>query len=61
MRYVELTLLGSPASEPVSIIIPYNGDEFEFLATEWREIARVAAEKGEPVRADRMMARVFNR
>lgn len=60
MRYVELTLLGSPASKPVSIVLPYNGDAFEFLSTEWREIARHSADKEEPVRTGRMMARVFN-
>jgi hypothetical protein len=43
MRYVTLKKLGTPRDQGVSITIPYNGDEFEFLDPEWRGLARRAA------------------
>jgi hypothetical protein len=62
MRYVTLTRLGSPALKPVSITIPYNGDEFEFLSPEWRGLARqAAATEGGILRDDRMVARVHEK
>jgi hypothetical protein len=63
MRYVTLTRIGSPALKTVAITIPYNGDEFEFLAPEWRGLARRAAAAGEGcvVRDDRMVAQVFEK
>lgn len=45
-RTVTLTRLGlgqDSLSEYATITIPYNGDEFEFLASEWRALARNAA------------------
>jgi hypothetical protein len=65
MRYVTLIRLGSPALKTVAITltIPYNGEEFEFLAPEWRGLARRAAAAGEGyvARDDRMVAQVFEK
>jgi len=62
MRYVTLTRLGGGAAEAVSITIPYNGDEFEFLAPEWRGLARkAAATEGGILRDDRWVAKVHEK
>lgn len=62
MRYVTLTRLGSPALKPVSITIPYNGDEFEFLDPDWRGLARLAAATEDGIMRDgRMVARVYEK
>jgi hypothetical protein len=62
MRYVTLTRIGSPALKTVSITIPYNGDEFEFLAPEWRGLARkAAATESGILRDDRRVARVHKK
>jgi len=42
-RQVTLIKLGTPGNKQVSMTIPYNGDEFEFIASEWRALARRAA------------------
>ena len=57
MRYVTLKKLGTPRDFGASIKIPYNGEEFEFLAPEWKVIARrAAAREGGQVREDNMVA-----
>jgi hypothetical protein len=62
MRYVTLTRLGNPGLETVSITIPYNGDEFEFIDREWRRLARLAAAReGGVVREDNMVAEVHSK
>jgi len=60
MRYVQLVRMGTPACGGAEMLVPYNGDEFEFLAEEWRGLARrAAATEGGKLREGLLFAWVF--
>ena len=60
MRYVKLVRMGTPSCSGAEILVPYNGNEFEFLAEEWRGLARrAAATEGGKLREGLLFAWVF--
>ena len=62
MRYVQLCRLGTPSLKGAEMYIPYNGDEFEFLSSEWLSLARrAAATEGGKLIEDGRFAHVFDR